>query len=63
MITRLSRGDSQLSRADRAAEKAMIKQLTGIDEAADRRCLRGLQVLINWLTVANEAADSCSSTG
>ena len=46
MITRLSRGDLQLSRADRAAEKAMIKQLTGTDEAAGRRCLSGLQVLI-----------------
>ena len=32
--------------ADRAAEKAMNKQLTGTDEAAGRRCLSGLQVLI-----------------
>ena len=29
-----------------AAEKAMIQQLTGTDEAADRCCLIGLQVLI-----------------
>ena len=29
-------------RADRTAEKAMIKQLTGTDEAAGRRCLSGL---------------------
>ena len=32
--------------ADPAAEKAMIQQLTGTDEAAGRRCLSGLQVLI-----------------
>ena len=36
----------QLIGADRAAEKAMNKQLTGTDEAAGRRCLSGLQVLI-----------------
>ena len=63
MITRLSRGDSQLSRADRAAEKAMIKQLTGTDEAADRRCLRGLQVLINWLRGADQLGDRFFSSG
>ena len=45
--------------ADRAAEKAMIKHVTGTDEAAGRHCLSGLQVLIKQLTVANEAADRC----
>ena len=30
----------------------MIKQLTGTDEAAGRRCLSGLQVLIKQLTGA-----------
>ena len=45
--------DSRLG-SDRAAEKAMIKQLAGTDEAAGRRCLSGLQVLINWLTGANQ---------
>ena len=59
MITRLSRGDLQLSRADRAAEKAMIQQLTGTDEAAGRRCLSGLQVLIKQLTAADQLADRC----
>ena len=38
-------------------------QLTGIDEAVGRCCLSGLQVLINWLTGANPAIDSCLSTG
>ena len=54
-----------MSRRDHAAEKAMIKQLTGTDEAAGRRCLSGLQVLIKQLTGAdqlvkgaNPAADS-----
>ena len=44
----------------------MVKQLTGTDEAAGRRCLSGLQVLIkqlevliNPLTGANQAAISC----
>ena len=63
MITRLSRGDSQLSRADRAAEKAMIKQLTGTDEAAGRRCLIGLQVVINWLRGADQLNDRYFSSG
>ena len=40
-------------------EKAMIKQLTGTDEAAGRRCLSGLQVLIKQLTGADQLADSC----
>ena len=33
----------------------MIKQLTGTDEAAGRRCLSGLQVLIKQLTGADHA--------
>ena len=45
--------------ADRAVEKAMIKQLTGTDEAAGRRCLSGLQVLIKQLTGADQLADRC----
>ena len=44
--------------ADCAADNAMIKQLTGTDEAAGRRCLSGLQVLINWLKDAIRAAES-----
>ena len=43
--------------ADRAAEKAMIKQLTGTDEAVGRRCLSGLQVLIKQLRGAGQLAD------
>ena len=57
--------NNQLIGADCAAENAMIKQLTGTDEAAGRRCLSGLQVLIKQLTGAdqlvtgaNPAADS-----
>ena len=42
-----------------AAEKAMIQQLTGTDEAAGRRCLIGLQVLIKRLTGADQLADRC----
>ena len=42
---------------DRAAEEAMIKQLTGNDEAAGRRCLSGLHVLIKQLTGADQLAD------
>ena len=34
----------------------MIKQLTVTDEAAGRRCLSGLQVLINWLKVTVHVA-------
>ena len=34
----------------------MIKQLTGTDEAAGRRCLSGLQVLIKQLTGADQLA-------
>ena len=45
--------------ADRAAEKAMIKHVTGTDEAAGRHCLSGLQVLIKQLTGADQAADRC----
>ena len=44
--------------ADRAVEKAMIKQLTGTDEAAGRRCLNSLQVLIKSLTDVDLAADN-----
>ena len=32
-----------MASADRAAEKAMIKHVTGTDEAAGRHCLSGLQ--------------------
>ena len=35
----------------------MIKQLTGTDEAAGRRCLSGLKVLIKQLTGADQLAD------
>ena len=45
--------------ADGADEKAMIKQLTGTDEAAARRCLSGFQVLIKQRTSADQLADSC----
>ena len=41
----------------RAAEKAMIKQLTSTNEAAGRRCLSGLQVLIKQLTGADQLAE------
>ena len=36
----------------------MIKQLTGTDEAAGRRSLSGLQVLIKSLTDVDLAADN-----
>ena len=49
----------RLTGADCAAEKAMIKQLTGTDEAAGMRCLSGLQVMIKQLTGADQLADSC----
>ena len=42
----------------RAAEKAMIKHVTGTDEAAGRHCLSGLQVLIKSLTDVDLAADN-----
>ena len=48
--------------ADGADEKAMIKQLTGTDEAAGRRCLSGLQVLIKQLTGADQLAERCLSS-
>ena len=48
----------QLIGADCAAENAMIKQLTGTDEAAGRCCLSGLQVLIKSLTDVDLAADN-----
>ena len=51
--------NKQLIGADCAAENAMIKQLTGTDEAAGRRCLSGLQVLIKQLTGADQLAESC----
>ena len=41
----------------------MIQQLTGTDEAADRCCLIGLQVLIKLLTGHFQAADWCLSRG
>ena len=44
---------------DRAAEKALIKRLTGSDEVAGKRCLSGLQMLIKQLTVADLLAESC----
>ena len=44
---------------DCAAEKALIKRLTGTDEVAGRRCLSGLQMLIKQLTVADLLAESC----
>ena len=50
--------NKQLIGADCAAEKAMIQQLTGTDEAAGRRCLSGLQVLIKSLTDVDLAADN-----
>ena len=40
-------------------ENAMIKQLTGTDEVAGRRCLSGFQVLIKQLTGADQLADRC----
>ena len=45
--------------ADCTAENAMIKQLTGTDEAVGRRCLSGLQVLIKQLIGADQVADRC----
>ena len=51
--------NKQLIGADCAAENAMIKKLTGTDEAAGRRCLIGLQVLINQVTGAGQLADRC----
>ena len=50
--------NKQLIGADCAAENAMIKQLTGTDEAAGGRCLSGLQVLIKSLTDVDLAADN-----
>ena len=51
--------NKQLIDADGAAENAMIKQLTGIDEAVGRRCLSRLQVLTKQLTGADQQADRC----
>ena len=51
--------NKQLIGADRAAKKAMIKQLTGTDEAVGRRCLSSLQVLIMQLRGADQLADRC----
>ena len=45
-------------RSDHAAKWSLIKQLTGTDEAAGRRCLSGLQVLIKSLTDVDLAADN-----
>ena len=41
----------------------MIQQLTGTDEAADRCCLIGLQVLIKRLTGADRAGDKAMIKG
>ena len=38
----------------------MIKQLTGTDEVAGRRCLSGLQVLVKQLTGADQLAPQLS---
>ena len=46
--------NKQLIGADFAGENAMIKQLTGTDEAAGRHCLSGLQVLIKQLRVVDQ---------
>ena len=51
--------NKQLIGTDCTDENAMIKQLTGTDEAAGRRSLSGLQVLINQLTGADQLADRC----
>ena len=45
--------------SDHAAKWSLIKQLTGTDEAAGRRCLSGLQALIKQLTGADQLAESC----
>ena len=44
---------------DRAAEEALIKRVKGTDEAAGRRCLSGLQVLIKQLTGVDQLSDKC----
>ena len=44
---------------DISPEKAMIKHVTGTDEAAGRHCLSGLQVLIKQLTGDDQLADRC----
>ena len=49
--------------SDHAAKWSPIKQLTGTDEAAGRRCLSGLQVLIKSLTDADLASDVRCSIG
>ena len=51
--------NKQLIGADCATENAMIKQLTGTDEAVGRSCLRSLQVLVKQLTGADQLADRC----
>ena len=51
--------NKQLIGANGAAEKALIKRVKGTDEAAGRRCLSGLQVLIKQMTGADQLADSC----
>ena len=43
---------------DRAAEKALTKRVKSTDEAAGRRCLSGLQVLIKQLRGADQLANS-----
>ena len=42
-----------------SADWAVVKWLTGTDEAAGRRCLSGLQVLIKQLTGADQLAEKC----
>ena len=44
---------------DLRKEKKKSLVATGIDEAAGRCCLIGLQVLIKQLTGADQLADSC----
>ena len=49
--------NKQLIAADCAAENAMIKQLTGTDQAAGMHCLSGLQVPIKQLTGTDQAVE------
>ena len=45
--------------AFQSAEWAVVKQLTGTDEAVGRRCLSSLQVLNMQLRGADPLADRC----
>ena len=51
--------NKQLIGADCAAEKALTKRVKSTDEAAGRRCLSGLQVLIKQLTGVDQLSDKC----